>query len=312
MIIFAAVSAAGCSQKEVSDGGYYLDTMVSVTAYGENAEEAVAEVLKETERLENLLSAYKSESDIYKINSATFGTWVTVSDETAQILKKALEFSKKTNGAFDITVKPLVDLWNIKAENPVVPDKDDIDAAVGITGFENVILDGNKVSFLKEGMKIDLGGAAKGYCADRAVEILKNHGVENALLDFGGNIYALGKNKNGTPWRIGLQDPGKGRGEHFRVEELSGKTAVTSGSYERYFEADGKIYHHILNPQTGYPADSGLISATVVGKNSFEADMLSTAVFVMGTEEFYKIRNRFDFERIITVDKTNSERILTK
>ena len=96
------------------------------------------------------------------------------------------------------------------------------------------------------------------------------------------------------------------------MEELSGKTAVTSGSYERYFEADGKIYHHILNPQTGYPADSGLISATVVGKNSFEADMLSTAVFVMGTEEFYKIRSRFDFERIITVDKTNSERILTK
>ncbi len=310
--IIAVLLLCGCSEKEFSDGGYYLDTFVSVTAYGENAEAAVKEVLKETERIENLMSAYKPGSDICRINSAMVSQAVEISEETASVLKKALEFSKKTDGAFDISVKPLVDLWNIKAENPVVPSETDISVALESVGYENILLSGNKISFLKENMKIDLGGAAKGYCADRAAEIMKKHGVENALLDFGGNIFALGKNKNGTPWRIGLQDPKKSRGEHFTVEELSNKTAVTSGSYERYFEYGGKIYHHILNPQTGYPADSGLISATVISKNSFEADMLSTAVFVLGVEDFSKIKDRFDFEKIITVDKNNNQRVITK
>jgi len=312
LITAFAFTFAGCSEEEFSDGGYYLNTMVSVTARGENARQAVEAVLAETERIENLLSAYKPESEIYKINSASIGESVEISEETASLLKKALEFSRKTDGAFDITVKPLVDLWNINSENPSVPKAEEIEQAVRAVGYENVILEGNAVRFLKEGMKIDLGGAAKGYCADRAAEILESYGIRNALMDFGGNIYALGTNKNGAPWRIGLQDPGKSRGEYFRIEELSGKTAVTSGSYERYFESDGKIYHHILNPQSGYPADSGLISATVVGENSFEADMLSTAVFVMGTENFGKIRSRFDFDRVITVDKSNQEHILSK
>lgn len=125
-------------------------------------------------------------------------------------------------------------------------------------------------------------------------------------------IYALGKNEQGKEWRIGLQSPGGKRGEYFSIEELSDKTAVTSGSYERYFEKDGRVYHHILDAKTGYPSDSGLISVTVISKNSFEADMLSTAIFVMGAEEFEKIKNKFDFEKYITVDKYNVERVYVK
>ena len=142
--------------------------------------------------------------------------------------------------------------------------------------------------------------------------ILKSYNIKNAILDFGGNVYALGKNKNGSEWRIGLQDPSKQRGEHFRVENLSYKTAVTSGSYERYFEKDGKVYHHIINPETGYPSDNNLISATVISENSFEADMMSTAIFVMGKEEFYKIKDNFEFEKVITVDKNNNEAVINK
>ena len=157
-----------------------------------------------------------------------------------------------------------------------------------------------------------MGGAAKGYCADRVKEVLKSFGIKNALIDLGGNIYALGKNEQGKNWRIGLQKPGGKRGEYFSIEELSNKTAVTSGSYERYFEKNGKIYHHIIDRKTGYSSDSGLISVTVVSGNSFEADMLSTAIFVMGADEFEKIKSEFDFEKYITVDKYNRERVYEK
>ena len=155
-------------------------------------------------------------------------------------------------------------------------------------------------------MALDLGGALKGYAADRAAEIIKNSGVENALIDIGGNVYALGKSPKGREWKIGLQHPGKDRGEYFEALDLSDKTCVTSGSYERYFEKDGKVYHHIMDRQTGYSADSGLISVSVVGKSSFEADMASTAAFVMGEEEFLKVKDKFDIEYIVTVDKTNN------
>lgn len=298
----------GCSEKKASSTEFALNTVISLTVYGERADEALSAAFDEIKRIENLLSCHIPDSEIAKINRSAYMTPVKVSSETIEVLKKALLFSEKTNGAFDITVKPLVDLWNITAENPVVPEKKQIESKLSGVGYENIIITGNSVTFAKEGVQIDLGGAAKGYCADKAVEVLKSYGVEDAILDLGGNIYALGKNEQGKNWRIGLQDPSRERGDHFAVEELSDKTAVTSGSYERYFEKDGKVYHHILNPKTGIPADSGLISVTVISKNSFEADMLSTAVFVMGEDEFKKISQDFEYEKIITVDKYNNAR----
>ena len=302
----------GCAQKKASSTEFALNTVISLTVYGDKADEALNAAFKEIKRSEKLLSCHLESSEISKINKSAHSSPVEVSDETIAVLKKALAFCEKTNGAFDITVKPLVDLWNITAENPVVPEPAKIQSTLTEVGYEGVVITGNAVSFATSGMQIDLGGAAKGYCADKAAEVLKGYGIKDAILDLGGNIYALGKNEQDKNWRIGLQDPSLDRGDHFTVEELSNKTAVTSGSYERYFEKNGRIYHHILNPQTGEPADSGLVSVTVISDNSFEADMLSTAVFVMGEDEFKKVSQDFEFEKIITVDKYNNARTYTK
>ncbi len=299
---------SSCSEKKASSTEFALNTVINITAYGDRADEALAAAFKEVKRIENMLSCHIATSEISKINKSAHMHPVEVSRETADILSRAIEISQKTNGAFDISVKPLVDLWDIKAENPKIPSDEEIENALSVVGYENIVIEGSCVSFKKEGMQIDLGGAAKGYCADMVVKKLKEYGVENALIDLGGNIYALGKNEQGEKWKIGLQDPAGERGKHFSIEEISGKTAVTSGSYERYFEKDGKIYHHIIDTKTGKPADSGLISVTVISKNSFEADMLSTAIFVMGADEFEKKADEFKLEKYITVDKYNNKR----
>ncbi len=306
------ISLMGCAPKKASSTEFALNTVITITAYGPEGNKAIEAAFAEIKRIEQLLSCHIDTSEVSLINKNASAAPVSVGGETAAILKKTVEMSKKTKGAFDISIKPLVNLWNINAENPVIPQKDEIDACNALVNYNDIIIRGNTVAFAKKGMQIDLGGAAKGYCADRAAEVLKSFGIKNAILDLGGNIYALGKNEQGKSWRIGLQDPAANRGRHFAIEDLSNKTAVTSGSYERYFEKDGIIYHHILNPQTGYPADSGLISVTVISDNSLEADMLSTAIFVMGRDEFEKVSDRFSYDKIITVDKYNQVRTYTK
>ncbi len=306
LIIFVFFfSLCSCeSSKKVQKTDFCLDTIVTITSYGKNAEIATSEAIEEIKRIESVFSPFLEDSELYKINQNAYGGY-RISNEMKSVLEKALKVCELTGGAFDITIKPLSDLWNIKSENPKVPSLAEIEKAKEKVGFKNVEITGDEIFFKKEGMMLDLGGAVKGYAADRACEILKTHGVKNAILDLGGNIYALGKSEKGTKWRIGLQDPSKQRGEFFTLVELSQSSCVTSGSYERYFEKDGKIYHHIINPKTGYCADAGLISVSVVGRSSFEADMLSTAIFVMGEEEFNKIRHKFDIEKYVTVDKNN-------
>lgn len=304
MLFFA--TACQDTEKKATQTAMCLDTIVTVTCYADSREQAntaAKAAISEVQRIELLLSAYIETSDIYQINQNAAKSPVKVSDETLNVISKALDFCKKTNGAFDITVKPLVELWNIKAQNPQVPTNEQITSALEKVDYRMVKIENGCVSFEKEGMKIDLGGAAKGYAADMVCKVLKSHNIKNALIDLGGNIYAMGKSESKTPWKIGLQDPDKERGEHFYVLELSDKTCVTSGSYERYFQKDGKTYHHILDPETGYPAEGNLLSVSVAGNSSFEADMLSTAIFVMGTEEFEKIKNNFDYDKYVVVTK---------
>lgn len=312
LIIIMATAMCSCAEKKISTTEFAMNTVVTLTAYGDNADKAVSDAIKEVKRIEKLLSCHVANSEISKINSSAHIAPVEVSDETARVLSKALDMSRKTKGAFDISVKPLVDLWNITAENPEIPSDDDIAKVLDNVGYENISISDNFVSFKSEGTQIDLGGAAKGYCADRIAQIFKKHNIKNAIIDLGGNIYAMGNSEQGKPWRIGLQAPGKSRGEHFSVEELRDMSVVTSGSYERYFEKDGKIYHHILDPKHGKPADSGIISVSVVSASSFEADMLSTAIFVMGSEEFQKLSSEdFNYIKYITVDKNNMPRTYT-
>ncbi len=304
-IISCLFLLSGCdNNQKITKTEFCLDTFVSVTCYGENAEMAASAAIDEIKRTESVFSPYIESSELYKINENAH-KGMEISDEMKNVLTKALRVCEITDGAFDITIKPLSDLWNIKSENPTVPSDEEIEKARERVGYENVVIEDNTITFKKEGMAIDLGGAAKGYAADRCIEIIKNHGVKNAIIDLGGNIYALGKSEKKAPWRIGLQDPSKERGEFFMAIDLSDSSCVTSGSYERYFEENGKIYHHIIDPLSGTPADSGLISVSVVSKSSFEADMLSTAIFVMGEERFEKIKNNFNIEKYVTVDKNN-------
>ncbi len=311
LALLLTLPLASCSKSsKVTETAMCLDTIVTVSCYGDSktASDAAKAAISEIRRIEFLLSPYIETSELFKINKNAHLAPVEVSEETFYVIKKALEFSEITDGAFDITVKPLTELWNIKSENPVVPPEDMISDALKSVDYKNVVAENNTVFFKKEGIRIDPGGAAKGYAADRAAEVVKSFGINNAILDLGGNVYALGKSEKNTPWKIGLQDPSGERGEYFKVVELSDETCVTSGSYERYFEKDGRIYHHILNPKTGYPADTGLISVSITGTSSFEADMLSTAVFVMGEENFKKIKDRFDYKSCIVVDKSNNWR----
>lgn len=231
-------------------------------------------------------------SPIYDFNENN----IPISDpEVIEVVKSALKLSEETNGAFDITVEPLMRLWGFYGESPSVPAQADIDQCLKRVGYKKLILKANKLQKLRSDVRIDLGGIAKGYAVGEALKILKKNNIDSALINFGGDIYALGR-KGKRSWKIGLQHP---REEgYIGVLELSGISIATSGDYERYFEEDGRRYHHILDPKTGYPA-TGVISATVVSANATLADAL-TKIFVMGKDKGIAfIEKRSDAEAVM-------------
>lgn len=288
-------------QKEYSRQEFAMDTVITLKAKGRNAEKALEDAVNEIKRIDRLMNAYNSESDIFKINSAPHGTEVSVSDEVFDLIALSKDISEKTDGAFDISVKPLSDLWNINSDNPVVPSEDEIHKILKSVDYRNIILNkkDKTVVLSKENIEISLGGIAKGYAADRVAEIFKNHNIKSGIADLGGNIYAIGKKNPISKWKIGIQTPFKPRGEYFKICSASDTSVVTSGAYERCFKKDGKLYHHILNPQTGYPSDCGLQSATVICSNSAVADALSTAVYVAGADKTQKFLKNFDNVQLI-------------
>ncbi len=299
LIVLAAIFII-LSPKTVKITDYAMNTQITVTAKSRNAQKAVEAAISEVKRLDSLMSAALSSSDIGKINSAQANTEVKVSEEVYRLIELSLDISQKTDGAFDISVNPLSELWNITSPEPKVPGEQDIQKAKSLVNYKDIELNpkGKTVLLKKDGMSISLGAIAKGYAADRASEVLKKHGVKEALIDLGGNVYVLGEEK-----RIGIQTPFEKRGEYFTVCTVSDKSVVTSGAYERYFEENGKVYHHILDPHTGYPAESGLKSATVICPDSALADALSTAVFVSGEENAHRIISAFDeAEAVILTD----------
>lgn len=293
-VICAAVViciAAIWGGKEYSQTEYMLNTVITITA---DDKDAVAECFAEIRRIENLLSVYLPDSEISAINSAPTGTATKVSDETYALLKKAEEYKALTDGAFDITIKPLVDLWNV-ADGGYVPTDAEISSALELTG-DIVFDDANiTVTLPKEGMAIDLGGIAKGYAGDKVREILISHGVDSAIADLGGNIVTIGKNGR-KDWRIGLQNPTSQRGTTFAEINVNDKFVVTSGGYERYFEKDGQTYHHIFDPATGRNPHNDILSVTVVSADGTAADALSTAFFVMGKDKAIAIAKKCGVE----------------
>ncbi len=293
---------------------YLLDTVITVTAYGKGANIALDEAFSEIKRIDDTFSAYKDGSEISKINKNASGGFVKTTEEVFSLIKKAVLISEKTNGAFDITLKPISDLWGIGTENARIPDEDEIDKTLEKCGYKNLELDEetHSIFFKIPNMAIDLGAIAKGYASSRALDILKENGIKSALLDLGGNVAVIGNLplspfeaiKNGSftrPFKVGIQNPLESRGNVLKTVTASDNMfIITSGNYERYFEKDGIIYHHIIDPKTGYPAKSGIKSATVITKDGAEGYALSTAAFFLGEKSLDLLSSLC--EEIILID----------
>lgn len=276
----------GCSaEKELpklSEVGFYLDTVITLTAYTEDGQ-ILKDAMEECGRYEQMLSRTIEGSDVWRINHAD-GVPVEVSDDTAAILRCAEKISEKSSGAFDITIAPASMLWDFTSRKAELPDTEALAAAAALVDYSKVQLEGNTVT-LPEGMMIDLGGIAKGYIADKVKAYLEERGVEHAILSFGGNIVAIGKKPDGKDWKVGIQDIDKPTGEYMLVVANRGGSTVTSGIYERGFEVDGVRYHHLLNPKTGWPEQNELASVTILSESSMEGDALATAAFILGKEK---------------------------
>lgn len=303
-------------EKEIEDkiksmGGqfFFLNSILTLDIYDEGLDKAKInqEVEDRVRELENKMSTKIATSEVSKINESAGIDKVTVSDDTFTVIKEALKYGKISQGKFDITVGNLVDLWGIGTENERVPSKEEIQKSLATVDYNKVEIDEDKKSvFLKDkGMKIDLGAIAKGYVADEIVKILEKDGVKSAIINLGGNVYVYG-NKAGKNFKIGIRNPlAPDPNDYLGIYQSQNESVVTSGVYERFFEKDGKRYHHILSTTDGYPIDNNLISTSIITKNSMDADALSTTTFALGLEEGLKlIENTPNTEAMfITSDK---------
>ncbi len=302
----AAVSLPGCTtppdNSSVTMSGMYFDTVVQIEAWG--ASEEVMEHCKEMcAYYEELLSATIETSEVSKINQAG-GEPVTVSSETAGLITKAIEYGDISNGLFDITVAPASSLWNFTDnEDQTLPDAAALKEAVSHIDYRCIRVEGNTITLTDPEAKIDLGGIAKGYIVDRLKEYLKSEGVEHALINLGGNMLALGGRWDGSDFRIGLQRPFADTGTVMASVAISDQSVVTSGNYERYFEKDGVIYHHILDPDTGYPIQNDLDQVTIISDESTDGDALSTTCFALGLEDGLKLIQSLDNVEAVFVTK---------
>lgn len=269
-------------EEEASIDLFAMDTYMYVTAYGANANEAVNAAAEEIERLDSLLSTGDSDSEVAALNRNGGGL---LSEETAYLTELSLELYENTNGAFDITVYPLTEAWGFTTGNFRVPESLEIEEILKCVGAENLFYDGKDgtLSFEKDGVQIDFGGIAKGYTSARIMEIFEKYGVKSGIVNLGGNVQTYGTKTDGSLWRVGIQSPEED-GTYLGVLSVADQAVITSGGYERYFEEDGVKYHHILNPADGYPAESGLVSVTIVSSDGALADGLSTSLFVMGLD----------------------------
>ncbi len=302
LLVIMAFLLTSCTKAPEKSEEYFfaMDTYMKIEAYGENAGNAVTQARARVEALEKLWSATDENSEIYAINH---GENPELSAETLDLLSFTLEMSAKTDGAFDATIYPVLTAWGFTTDEHRVPDESELVELLKKVGYEKVSVDGNKIVPV-QGMMLDFGGAAKGWASDECAKIMRENGVKSALINLGGNVYAVGKRADGNLWRIGVADPKSESAENAGIVEVSDRAVVTSGSYQRYFTQNGKTYCHIIDPKTGYPADNDLLSVTIVAEEGKLCDVLSTALFVMGREQaerFWRENGGFD---MILIEKS--------
>jgi len=278
----------GCAQnKTVSKTSLKLDTVVTITLYGDYDSACIDSAFEEIDRLSALLDVNEEGSELYRL-AENAGEWVDISLETAEVLELAGEYYAISNGYFDVTAAPLVELWNVNGGG-YLPAEAEIKAAAAFVDGSALQVDGCRARLELTGMKADLGGIAKGYIADKVKEHLIAHGVEHAVVDLGGNVVLIGTKPDGSKYNVGVKDPLNKDGMLLATIQGSDESMVTSGIYERFFEVDGKRYHHIIDPFTGAPSESDLAGVTIVSRNSAQADALSTACLLLGREAAMKL-----------------------
>lgn len=273
-----------------SKSGYFLGTYINIKIYDNATDKIFDNVFSILKDVENKMSINISTSEVSRINENSGQVAVKVSPETFSVIKRGKYYSNSSKGSFDISIGPLVKLWGIGSDHAKLPSPVEINNAKSKINYNDILLDENNctVKLKNKDMIIDLGAIAKGYAADEIVECLKSNGINAAIIDLGGNIYALGNNPKKDSWSIGIQNPIESRGEPLGILNINNKSIVTSGVYERFFEKNGKKYHHILSPSTGYPVENSLISTTIVSDKSIDGDALSTTLFTLGIENGLK------------------------
>lgn len=278
-LLFLTGCSAESSPEPVQGTFFAMDTMMDFTIYGESGLIDQSESLIAS--LESLVSVTDTGSELYAINQTGSGT---LTGKASSLMEQALEICRRTDGALDLSIYPIVRAWGFTTGSYQVPDEAEIQALLPLVDYRKIQYDAADGDVtLPVGMKIDLGSVAKGYAGQLVAQMLREHGVQSALLNLGGNVQTVGAKPDGSPWQIGIKDP---QGEDaMMVLSVEDQAVVTSGGYERYFEQDGQTYWHIMDPSTGHPADSGLISVTIVGDEGVVCDGLSTALFVMGLEK---------------------------
>ena len=275
---------------------FAMDTIMTFTVIHEDGDELIIDAEQEIRRLENLLSVTVVDSDVSKLNAAAGKEALDMHIDTQVLLAKGKELGEKTGGAFDIAISPIVKAWGFTEAEHSVPAQEKLNELLPLTDPSDVILENGKAYLQKEGMAVDLGGIAKGYTSDKVAELLREKGVESAIISLGGNVYGIGTKPDGEKWQVALANP-LDANDYCGLLSVENQAVVTSGGYQRYFEEDGKRYHHIIDPATGYPAESSLLSVTIISDSGTEADVYSTALYVMGLEkalEFWEENGGFE------------------
>ena len=274
---------------------FLLNTFVDIKIYDSNDTTILDDAMAICKDLESRFSRTMESSEIYRLNHRNEGETVfELSSHTAELLEKSLYYCSISDGAFDITIEPVSSLWDFTSGSAVLPTPDQISEAVEKVGAESLLLEKQVLTFLSEETSLDLGAIAKGYIADEIKEYLVESGIKSAVINLGGNVLCIGSKPDGEPFKIGLKRPFADESETFAIAMVSDMSVVTSGVYERYFELDGKRYHHILDPETGYPYDNDLISVTILSKYSVDGDGLSTACFSLGLKKGMELIDSLD------------------
>lgn len=287
---------------------YAMNTVIEQKWYGESADTVYTGMETKIREIESVLSLHLSQSEIAAINENAGVQPVEVSQRTFDLLQRAKELSEQSDGAFDITIAPVVELWGITSDHPHVPTDEELAQAMALMGLEDLVLDEEACTayLTRPGMAIDLGGIAKGWTADQLREYARELGAERGYVSLGGNLMIIGERPDGDPFKFGLRDPQGDASTYLGTVTLEdGCTMATTGGYERYFEEDGIRYHHVLDPRTGYPADSDLLSVAVISKDGTLADYLSTTLFVQGLEAAKAAAGSADYA-LVMVDQENN------